>query len=234
MLALAKGRSLWNCAGPVAPPLARIRGADNRPASDAKPSSTSSNRSRRVKPVFLPQAIDYDCHVSYPRLSSFSEEPQLKTAAEYLDALRVKLNVTSDYALHKALDVTKSSISGYRHGKTHFDADIASKVAQILGIPEEEVFLDAQIWRAKSEAERAVWTRVAQRLAACVVVAVAVGTPPLPAEAATSITHLASVDNSPLFIMSTWRRRLFERTYALLCSLAASLFLDPRQIRHHA
>lgn len=81
---------------------------------------------------------------------------------EYLDALRVRLGVSSDYALAKRLGVSAQRISNYRT-KTHcFDADIALKVADLLGRDRAEVYLDIEAERATKAHNGAVLSVISE------------------------------------------------------------------------
>lgn len=82
--------------------------------------------------------------------------------SEYLDALRVKLNAPSDYALQKPLGVTKAAISKYRNNRAHFDDDVCIRVAQLLGKEQGFVILDMHMERAKTPQERAAWQMIFQ------------------------------------------------------------------------
>lgn len=68
---------------------------------------------------------------------------------DYLDALRTRLGLTSDYALAKQLGVTHSALSNYRRGRSAFSDDMTLKVADLLERPRAEVYLTIQAERAR-------------------------------------------------------------------------------------
>lgn len=79
---------------------------------------------------------------------------------EYIDAVKQRRGVTSDYALAKELGVAKQTISNYRKGKTHFDDAVCRRVAEILGMHPGLVMLDMQRERAQTPEARTVWQEV--------------------------------------------------------------------------
>lgn len=79
---------------------------------------------------------------------------------EYMDAVKKRRGITSDYALSKELGVTKQSVSRYSKGIGHFDETVCSRVAEILGIHPGLVMLDMQRERAKTPQERNVWQEI--------------------------------------------------------------------------
>lgn len=89
----------------------------------------------------------------------------MKTTLEYIDAVKIKLDLPSDYALAKALCVTRGGISSYRTGRSYLDDLTAVRVAEILGINPMEVIAAANLERSKSEDARRVWSNVFQRFA---------------------------------------------------------------------
>ncbi|WP_454710700.1 helix-turn-helix domain-containing protein [Cupriavidus nantongensis] len=82
----------------------------------------------------------------------------MKTTLEYVDAVKIKLDLPSDYAIAKALCVTRAAISSYRTGRSYFDDLTAVRVAEVLGINPMEVIAAANRERAKSEDARKVWS----------------------------------------------------------------------------
>ena len=80
--------------------------------------------------------------------------------SEYLDAVKRKLGVESDYAVAKALSVRQSTLSGYRARNGQMDDEIAAKVAAILGIHPGLVILDMHRERAKTPAEQTIWREI--------------------------------------------------------------------------
>lgn len=56
-----------------------------------------------------------------------------------LDKLKNQLELTSDYQLAKVLDVGTSRISNYRNGRSVLDWEIAFKIADLLGLDDQDV-----------------------------------------------------------------------------------------------
>lgn len=79
----------------------------------------------------------------------------MKTAAEYLDAIKEAQGIVSDYGLAKRLGWSRPRISHYRSGMHHFDESGALQVAELLDLDPAEV-LTAQA--------RARWYRSQLRL----------------------------------------------------------------------
>ncbi|MDL5400743.1 helix-turn-helix domain-containing protein, partial [Escherichia coli] len=59
---------------------------------------------------------------------------------EYLDAVKVKQGIQSDYALAKQLGVSTSAIISYRNGRAALGIETSMKVGQILGIDSHKVY----------------------------------------------------------------------------------------------
>ncbi|WP_423197158.1 HTH cro/C1-type domain-containing protein [Cupriavidus sp. H19C3] len=89
----------------------------------------------------------------------------MKTTLEYVDAVKVRLDLPSDYAIAKALCVSRQAVSQYRQGKAAFDDLTAVRVAEILGLNPMEVIAAANRERAKSDDARRVWTGLFDRFA---------------------------------------------------------------------
>lgn len=68
----------------------------------------------------------------------------------YLDAVKDRLNITSDYALAKAWGVSHQRIGNYRRGDTALGEDRCLQVAEILGLPPEDVLFEIQAERARN------------------------------------------------------------------------------------
>jgi len=61
-------------------------------------------------------------------------EGDMKNTCEFLDAIKAKNSLTSDYQLAKLLGCTPSAIGNYRHGKSMLSDEYALKVADLLGL----------------------------------------------------------------------------------------------------
>jgi hypothetical protein len=108
--------------------------------------------------------LDYD----YPSVTATQRrveplENTMKTY-EYLDAVRKKLDLPSDYALQKPLGVTKQQLSRYRTGLDSLSDGIALQVAEILQLDGGRVLLDMHIERSKTPEIRAAWASVMEKI----------------------------------------------------------------------
>ncbi|WP_186082820.1 DUF3693 domain-containing protein [Burkholderia gladioli] len=84
----------------------------------------------------------------------------MKTTVEYLDEVKARHDLPSDYAASKALGVTPSAISKYRLGRAYFDDLTALRVAELLDINPLEVIAAANADRARDTDTRKVWENV--------------------------------------------------------------------------
>lgn len=87
----------------------------------------------------------------------------MKTS-NYLDALKARHSLTSDYQIAKKLRMTSASISRYRLNKTTFDDSTALLVAELLEIDPLIVIADMNAIRSKTPETRAVWKELHDRL----------------------------------------------------------------------
>lgn len=94
------------------------------------------------------------------------------TTADYLDAVKSRLLLPSDYALQNVIGASRQQISRYRTGKDYLGDDVALRVAEILDVPPGRVLADVAAERAKSDAVREVWRRLSAVAAggACAVI----------------------------------------------------------------
>lgn len=79
---------------------------------------------------------------------------------EYMAALKKRLGIDSDYALAKALGVTKQTVSRYAKGIGQFDDEVARRVASILEMHPGLVMLDMHRERAKTPEDRSIWLEI--------------------------------------------------------------------------
>lgn len=85
---------------------------------------------------------------------------------EFVDAVKVRLNLPSDYALAKVLGVTKESISAFRHGRSAMGVETSMKVGEILGLDGHAVYAQGQIERAKNAVTRDFWQGISEKFSA--------------------------------------------------------------------
>jgi DNA-binding XRE family transcriptional regulator len=87
----------------------------------------------------------------------------MKTTNEYLDAVKAKLALPSDYALAKVLGVTPQSMTQYRSGRSSFGVETAVRVGEILELDVHAVYADGQIERAKKPEVSDFWRSVSEK-----------------------------------------------------------------------
>ncbi len=111
----------------------------------------------------------------------------MASSLEFLDAVKVKHGISSDYALAKALGVTRFTISGYRHGKAKaMNSATAIRVAELLEIDPLLVVAVAERERAQADAERELWDKLVKKLggmAAAVLLGAGLAGTPAPSQA---------------------------------------------------
>lgn len=110
---------------------------------------------------------------------------------EYLDTLKNRHSLTSDYQLAKLLETSTPVISHYRTGKRVMDDYTAAKVAELLELEPLEVIAAANAERERDPNKRAYWEKLVQsgvRTAASIALAVitVLAPTPSPVHAATS------------------------------------------------
>ena len=85
---------------------------------------------------------------------------------EYLDLARQELSLPSDYALQKPLGVTKQQLSRWRTGVDSFSNGVALRIAELTKLQAERVLIDAQLEKAKTPEEQAVWRSILEKISA--------------------------------------------------------------------
>lgn len=99
--------------------------------------------------------------------------------SEYLDKCKIALNVQTDYALAKAMEMTTPRISDYYKGKRWPDAYACTRIALALKLDPFEVLADIEEQAAKTESRAAFWrgfTGRTKKAAACLLAALIFGT----------------------------------------------------------
>lgn len=139
--------------------------------------------------------------------------------SQYLDALREKLGVQSDYAVSLRMGWTRQLASNYRNNRNTFDNTTCAQIAEALGVTFDEIVADMEKQRAKTEAQREFWENFASRLkgaAAGVFLTVAVSSVTMlvtsgNAEAATALPaqqgSKIGVCIMSNYLVKLWRRR---------------------------
>lgn len=86
-------------------------------------------------------------------------------ASDWIDQVKTRMGLTSDYAAAAALGINRSMVSKYRNGRTPtLDEDTALLVAKALGERPEAIILDQAAERVHSPEVRAALLDAARRL----------------------------------------------------------------------
>jgi len=84
------------------------------------------------------------------------------TSLEYLEAVKERLGITSDYALAARLGITRSAVSKFQKGAV-FGDDVALTVAEILQLNPLVVIASANAERSKTDEQKARWMDVVEK-----------------------------------------------------------------------
>lgn len=88
----------------------------------------------------------------------------MKNTVEFLDAVKAKHSLTSDYQLSKHLGCTPSAVGNYRHGKSKFDEEMACRIAAELSLEPGYVLACIASERAKKPEVKKAWAHAAELL----------------------------------------------------------------------
>lgn len=80
----------------------------------------------------------------------------MKNTVDYLDEAKSKLEIESDYALGKTLEMTKGAMGNYRHKRTVISNEACFRLAEILEIDPIQLITLAETERSKGE-KRLFW-----------------------------------------------------------------------------
>jgi predicted transcriptional regulator len=86
-----------------------------------------------------------------------------KTTLQFLEAVKRRQGISSDYAAAKLLGVTRQQVSHYRSGKSGFSDVTAVRIAELLGVPEIHVIAARNYERANRTEEKALWMELARK-----------------------------------------------------------------------
>jgi len=78
--------------------------------------------------------------------------------AEYLDAVKARLKIHSDYELAKRLEISDRVLPAMRRGERNIPLDMAFKLAITLELDPATVVADLESQREKDEKRRGFWT----------------------------------------------------------------------------
>jgi Phage related protein len=94
----------------------------------------------------------------------------MQTTAQFLDAIKIKTGIHSDYGLAEVLGVTSAAVSHYRVTSRAFGDKAAFRVAELLGIDPGYVVACSAAQRAKSPKQKKLWEGIAKKMAGASVV----------------------------------------------------------------
>jgi transcriptional regulator with XRE-family HTH domain len=87
----------------------------------------------------------------------------VKTTNEYLDEVKAKLALPSEYALAKVLGITQPSVMQYRNGRSALGIETSMKIGELLGIDGHVVYANGQIERAKNPQISEFWKTISEK-----------------------------------------------------------------------
>lgn len=85
----------------------------------------------------------------------------MKTTADFIEALKAKHSLKSNYAVAKFLGQTDTAVARWSHGKGSFSDETAMQFADLLEIDPAYVVACMHAERAKREEEKKLWERIA-------------------------------------------------------------------------
>lgn len=98
----------------------------------------------------------------------------MKTFADYIKKAIKELNLPSEYALAKLLNIKQPSLINMRNGKGRPSEETMLKIATLAKIDHKEALIDLAIWRAEDKGYpevKKVWKSVSKMLSTmCVVI----------------------------------------------------------------
>lgn len=82
------------------------------------------------------------------------------TTTDWLNALKHKTKINSDYGLAKLLELSPQRISRYKQKHDYLGPETAAKVADELGIDPAVIYAACHAERSRNDRERAIWERI--------------------------------------------------------------------------
>ncbi|EGK72439.1 hypothetical protein METUNv1_01204 [Methyloversatilis universalis FAM5] len=110
----------------------------------------------------------------------------MNTTQRLMQEAKSALGIESDYALAKALEMSRQAISHYRTGRSQLDVEGAFRIAEVLGKDPAAIIAAVEAERATKPEAREAWIQRLKQLGgvAASVVFVMFGALPAPADAA--------------------------------------------------
>ena len=141
----------------------------------------------------------------------------MNTTCDWLDAVKAKLQIKSDYALAKAWGLRTTRLSNYRSRRSFLDEEMVFKIADALDVDAAIILASVEAERAKRPQVKAAWERIARAISAAVFALFFAGFSVFGGSAGTA--QAGAFFNDNIHIMRRWVRRLFA--VLLLSSLVA-------------
>jgi hypothetical protein len=88
----------------------------------------------------------------------------MTVSARFLDAVKARRGLPSDYAAARLLDVPHQAVYRWRQGLAGMGDETAARVAELLDLDPGYVLAELYAERAKTEEARSVWMSLARRL----------------------------------------------------------------------
>lgn len=85
----------------------------------------------------------------------------MKSTADFIQEIKVKYDLKSNYAVAKLLDQTDTAIARWSKGKSTFSDESAIHVAKLLDLDPAYVVACVHAERAKPSEEKKLWERIA-------------------------------------------------------------------------
>jgi len=85
----------------------------------------------------------------------------MKTTKDFIELLKAKHGLKSNYAVAKFLNQTDTAVARWAHGKNSFSDETAMQFADLLDLDPAYVVACVHAERAKLDAEKKLWERIA-------------------------------------------------------------------------
>ncbi len=119
----------------------------------------------------------------------------------YLNELKKKTGIESDYGLANALGVSRQRVSNYRQDLCSFDNDMALRVGEMLGVNPMLIIADVEAEKSKDEERRKTWENFSRRLRGigAAIVLIVLGIPAVP--------QTAEAGSLYIMLRGRWRKQ---------------------------
>lgn len=88
-----------------------------------------------------------------------------ETAPAFLDQVKARHGLSTDYQLARALGVAPNMISRYRKPGRTFEDKVALRIAKLLELPPEYVLACMAVHRSRNPEAAKIWAQIAVRIA---------------------------------------------------------------------